>query len=101
MERGTNSAHNVAERAKMNKPQIPEIDVKGWNGQAGQPIRVKATDDVQVIRVSVVIGDGNGTVLEQGNASQDEGQWWTYVTTVQTNGSRSLKITAHDRPGNT
>jgi len=97
----TKSAYNVAVADWFNKPQIPEIDVKDWNGQAGQPIRVKATDDVQVIRVSVVISDGNGTVLEQGNASQDEGQWWTYVTTGQTNGSRSLKITAQDRPGHT
>jgi hypothetical protein len=47
-----------------------------------------------------MITDGNGTVLEQGNASQDAGQWWIYVTTVPTNGSRRLKITAHDRPGN-
>jgi hypothetical protein len=70
-------------------------------GQAGQPIRVKATDDVQVTRVSVMISDGNGTVLEQGNASSDDGQWWTYVTTASTNGSRRLKITAQDRPGHT
>jgi hypothetical protein len=97
----TKSAYNVAMADWFNKPQIPELDLNDWNGQAGQSIRVKATDDVQVTRVSVMITDGNGTLLEQGNASQDEGQWWVYVTTVPTNGSRRLKITAHDRPGNT
>lgn len=60
---------------------------------------IKATDDVQVTLVSVVITDANGTVLEQSNASSDDGQWWTYVTTAATNGSRRRRITAHDRPG--
>ena len=94
------SAYNVAMADWFNKPQIIELDVKDWNGGAGQPIRIKATDDVQVARVSVVISDGNGTVYEQGIAHPLDGLWWSYVTTTPTNGNRLLSVTAQDRPGN-
>ena len=97
----TKSAYNVAMADWFNKPKIVELDVTGWNGQAGQPINIKAMDDVQVTRVSVMILDGNGTVVEQGQASPDEGIWWTYVTKAPANGNRYLQVTAYDRPGNT
>ena len=97
----TKSAYNIAMGDCFNKPKIIELDVTGWNGQAGQPINIKAMDDVQVTRVSLLILDGNGTVLEQGQASPDEGLWWTYVTKAPANGNRYLQVTAYDRPGNT
>ena len=92
--------YNLAVRDWFNKPQIKALDVTGWNGQAGQAILIKAVDDVQISRVSVVITDGNGTVFEQGNAQPGEASWWIYVTTVPTNGNRHLEVTAMDLPGN-
>jgi hypothetical protein len=94
------SAYNVAFADWYHKPQIKALDVTGWNGQAGQQILIKAVDDVRVSRVSVVITDGNGTVVEEGNAQPGEASWWTYITTVPTNGNRHLKVTALDLPGN-
>jgi accessory colonization factor AcfC len=43
--------YNLALRDWFNKPQITALDVTGWNGQAGQPIRIKAIDDVRISRV--------------------------------------------------
>jgi hypothetical protein len=95
----TLNPYNVAVADWFNKPRILELDVTAWNGQAGQPIRVRATDDVQVTQVFVVISDGNGTVLEQGAAFPLDTFWWSYVTTAQANGNRRLLVTAQDRPG--
>jgi hypothetical protein len=95
------SAYNIAMADWFNEPEIPALDLNAWNGGAGQLIRIQAVDDVQVISVRVEITDGNGTVFEQGQATQQEGPWWTYVTTVPTNGSRRLNITVQDRPGHT
>jgi hypothetical protein len=92
--------YNVAVADWFNKPEILELDVSGWNGQAGKPIRIKAIDDVQVTRVSIVVTDGNGTVCEQGNAQPDDAAWWTYMTTRSANGNRYLEVTALDLPGN-
>ena len=49
--------YNVAVADWFNKPQITALDVSGWNGQAGQPIRIRTTDDIHVTQVSVVISD--------------------------------------------
>ena len=68
------SSYNVAMADWFHTPEILEIDVSAWHGTAGQVIRVKATDDVQVTQVNVVISDGTGAVLEQGQAVEaDDG----------------------------
>ena len=60
--------YNVALKDWFHAPEIQELDVSGWDGGAGGAIRIRAVDDIQVVEVSVVIGDGNGTVFEQGVA---------------------------------
>ena len=94
------SSYNVAVADWFHEPEILEIDINGWNGQAGQPIRIKAQDDIQVIKVSVVISDEQGTVLEQGNAAPENGLWWTYMTTASASGNSHIQATAQDLPGN-
>ena len=96
------SAFNVAVADWFNKPEVLEIDASGWNGQVGQTIRVKAKDDVQVAKVTVVISDENGTVIEQGDAVQAEGLWWDYTTKtpISMNPAPSVVATAKDLPGN-
>lgn len=91
--------YNVAMADWFHAPEITEIDVEAWHGQAGQVIRVQAVDDVQVTQVNVVITDDAGTVLEQGAAVQAEGAWWNYTsTTTNVNASR-IVVSARDLPG--
>lgn len=98
----TMSAFNAAVADWFNKPQVLEINASGWNGEIGQSIRIKAMDDTLVTNVHVMITDVNGTILEQGDAAQGEGQWWVYTSTTQISGEAEPRIvaTAQDLPGN-
>ncbi|HEX9838552.1 MAG TPA: hypothetical protein VGA72_04365 [Anaerolineales bacterium] len=83
--------------------QIP-VFISTWliagPARPGKRSSSRHIDDVQISRVSIVITDGNGTVFEQGNAQPGDASWWTYITTVPTNGNRHLEVTALDLLGN-
>jgi hypothetical protein len=91
--------YNVAVADWFHEPEIKDIDLSGWNGQAGQTIRIEAVDDVQVKQVTVVITDETGTVLEQGAAVQADSLWWTYTTTKAASGTPKVIASAQDLPG--
>jgi hypothetical protein len=90
---------NVAMTDWFHPPEIREIDLSNWTGQAGQTIRIRAVDDVQVKQVSVAILDESGAVLEQGLAAPEEGDWWTYRTTTDETGYPRVQVCAEDLPG--
>ncbi len=94
------SARNVAVADWFHEPEIGEIDLDGWTGQAGEPIRIKALDDVKVERVTVIITDAEDVLIEQGAATQDDGLWWVYTTTQATAGQPKVIAVAQDLPGN-
>ncbi len=83
----------------FHAPEIKEIDVTAWHGNAGELIRILALDDVKVSQVNVVITDSAGTVLEQGAAAQAEGSWWNYTSTVTDASAARIVVTAQDLPG--
>lgn len=91
--------YNVAVADWFHAPEVTEVDVSAWNGQIGQPIRIKAVDDVQVTQVNVVITDTAGSVLEQGAATRSDGHWWTYTTTATAADGARIVASARDLPG--
>jgi len=93
------SAFNVAMADYLHEPQILDVDISAWHGEAGQVIRIKALDDVQVKQVTVVIADESNTVLEQGAAVATDGVWWDYTTTQAASGTPKLMVSAQDLPG--
>ena len=97
------SAFNVAVADWFNEPAVLEIDASGWNGEVGQPIRVKAQDDIHVAKVHVVIKDSFNAVVEEGEAVQADGLWWTYTTKTQIPMASAPQVaaTAYDLAGNT
>ena len=100
----TNSIpYNVAISDWFGKPQVLEVDVKHWSGQAGQPIRVLAQDNIYVAGVQVAIEDQDGRRIEEGEAIQAEGLWWTYITTRTVPQAALCRVIAiaRDLPGNT
>jgi hypothetical protein len=102
--KATNSIpYNVAISDWFGKPQVLEIDVKEWSGQAGQQIRVRAQDKIHVTSVQISIEDNDGTRFEEGEAVQAEGQWWTYTTTSTVPQAAACRViaVAQDLPGNT
>ncbi len=91
--------YNLALADWFHAPEVLDIDLNGWTGQVGQVIRVKAIDDVQVTQVLLSIMDAHDVVLEQGAATQVDGLWWEYTTTIAVSGSLKVLVSAQDLPG--
>ncbi|HSJ88811.1 MAG TPA: hypothetical protein VK909_16480, partial [Anaerolineales bacterium] len=66
------NAYNIALGDWFNPPVVNYID---WDQEL---IRVKASDDVMVTKVTITILNEAGTCLEQGNAELHQGVWWEY-----------------------
>ena len=60
-------------------------------------IRVQASDNVLVIKVSITILDHEGKVLELGEAIEAEELWWEYVSAVA---GKTIVAEARDLAGN-
>ena len=84
----------------LRLPVVDQIDLAGFHGAVGDPIRVKATDDCGVMGVTVGIRAADETVLEQGVATLDAGMWVYAATMAHPAGTPvSITATAVDRPG--
>jgi hypothetical protein len=87
----------------MSPPVVKSIDKNTYSGVVGSTISIRATDDFRVTGVRVQIFTAGGTLLEQGNAvQQNNGIDWTYTATQANNPLTGSKITAiaTDVPGN-
>lgn len=84
----------------LNAPTVKGIDADAYTGATGDPIVVRAHDDVEVTAVAVTLYDGE-TELESGPATLDE---WRWVYEAQTDVASGTDVTisaqATDRPGN-
>ncbi len=98
-------AYNLALADWFGLPKVLEINVDRWTGKSGQCIRVKARDNVKVARVTVMIRNAEGTLLERGEAVQSEAgsAWWNYTTKslVPMTPFPTVKAIVQDLPGNT
>ncbi len=93
------SAYNLAMADWFHMPEVLEIDLSAWVGQAGQIIHIMAMDDMRVIKVTVTITGENNAIHEQGQAAQVDGLWWQYTTTSAAVGSPKVLVAAQDLPG--
>jgi len=97
------SAYNVAVADFLNAPDIEEIDVSNYTGAAGSTIKILATDDFMVTEVQVEIYNHEGTLIEQGEAVQQNNiSEWLFTAAVS-NGSITgdkIVVKAFDLPGN-
>ncbi len=98
------AASNLDNAGWFGTPRVLSVNTDGWTGEPGQTIYVKVRDNARVAGVSVVIRDGDGKVLEAGEAapSKTGSAWWKYTAKaciVKTSSLR-LKATAWDLAGN-
>ncbi len=84
------NSYNLALADALKPPVIHCIEKK-----AGC-IRVKVTDNFLVSEVRITILDGDGRVLEQGQAVKRRGDWWNYAPQVQ---GEAIRAEAWDLPG--
>jgi len=95
------STYNVAVADMLNAPKIHEIDLSAYSGNPGDTIRIIATDDFEVVMVTVTIENSDGSLVEEGNAVNN-GAEWVYTATVinpDLTGDK-ITITATDNPAN-
>lgn len=85
----------------LNAPVVDEIETAAYTGAVGDPITVRAHDDVEVTGVSVTLTDAGGAELESGAAVLD-GTRWRYDAQTAVASGTDVTITARatDRPGN-
>ena len=96
------SAYNVAVADWFHSPEVREIDLSGYTGEAGETVRAKVADDMKMERVNVLIATEGGTVVEQGEMSREWGLWYTYTTTANCPpGPAKVVVTGLDLPGHT
>ena len=99
------NAHTVATTDYLVAPTIHYISLKQYTGAIGDSIRIKATDNFQVVSVDVTITDKNGKQLEKGPAIRYKRKafMWAYTLTVANPdvSGTVIEVTAKDRPGNT
>jgi hypothetical protein len=84
----------------LHGPVVEQIDLSRYTGQAGETLRITASDDFGVTGVAVAVHDTTGAMLEQGAATAADGQWTHVTTTALPTGRQvSLEVTASDRSG--
>lgn len=95
------SAFALAVSDFLHAPAVDEIDLTAYTGLAGEAIVVRASDDFEVARVSLVLRAGDGTLVERGPAAFERGAW-RYATTVAAPVGQPVvvEVTASDRAGN-
>lgn len=95
------TTYNVAVADLLNAPDIEEIDLSGYSGTPGDLIKITATDDFEVVAVTVKIENADGSLVEQGTAVNN-GAEWIYTATASNPDLAGDKITvqATDNPAN-
>jgi hypothetical protein len=87
----------------LRAPNIDRIDLSDYRGEAGNVIRIRASDDFKVRWVHVNITDADGQLVEEGEAVPDAtGYEWLYTATVANEsvaGDRVI-VSVSDMPGN-
>jgi hypothetical protein len=60
-------------------PEFDEVDVSKYVGNPGNTIRIRVTDDFMVKTVDVTINDQDGSLVEQGAATNSQMVWTGYI----------------------
>ena len=87
----------------LNPPSIELMDFSNYNGQVDSSIQILTADDFGVVSVNVTLRNGQGNLIESGNAVEypvGTGQWsYMAQSNVASGTSVTAYVTATDRPG--
>jgi hypothetical protein len=81
-ERDSN-AYAVAFTDFLVLPEFKPLNLSEYKGRVGDPIRIRAVDDIGLADVEVTLTANDGTQIEQGKAVEDgiRTGYWTYTAT--------------------
>jgi hypothetical protein len=97
------TAHNIAVHDYLHGPVIDAIGLESYTGNPGDLIRILATDDFKIARVTVQLRTAGGDLIEQGAAEWNvlENNWlYTAQTGISPGTTLRVEATAFDLPGN-
>ena len=81
-------------------PVIEEVDLSAYHGQVGGMIRACATDDIEVVSVTVAVRAADAAMLETGTATKDHDLWvYRSTTAIADTESVTIEVTAQNRAG--
>jgi len=96
------SAYALALGDYMKDPVIKEVVTKGYAGNPGDRIIIRAIDNFKITEVSVSITKADGTPIEEGIAMKNPtGITWTYTAMAsnpELQGSK-VEVSVTDTPG--
>ncbi len=84
----------------LNPPVIEQADLAAYQGQAGDILRVLATDTIEVVAVNIVVRGADGATPELGPATKDHDLWVYRCTTAPGKDTAvAFEFTAQNRAG--
>ena len=84
----------------LNPPVIDQVELAEFQGKANDPIRVLASDGIEVTAVTVKISRADGTAIGSDKAARDHDVWvYRCPTPVVGQGMVQIEITAQNRAG--
>ena len=85
----------------LKPPTVTEVDLYYYHGRIGDRVRIRATDDFEVVGVTVSIRTEAGVVLESGPAVK-KGPIWIYTaqTVAPVDQDLTIEAEASDRAEN-
>lgn len=96
------TVYNVAIRDFFRPPKTKSINAEEYSGKPGDEIVIRVVDDVEVVRVHVVLKK-NGEIVEEGDAVRDKfnAMLWRYAAKKENEPSgMMMEVCAFDLPGN-
>lgn len=99
----TDRPENMTEQSVVHRgtaPVIEAIDGTGYQGRVGDPIVIRASDDVGVTNVFVMLRSAADTEIESGDALLVNGQW-RYLGRTATALPVVVGVSVTDAEGNT
>lgn len=101
--RGNQTAFNVAFLDAYRAPEISGLRTDGYKGEPGQALVIQAIDNFRVTSVRFTLTSADGSVLEEGEATNlGNGYDWLYTAKAE-NASlpgTAIRVTAEDIPMN-
>ena len=87
----------------LNKPEVKPLDLDHYQGQVGDTILIRATDDLGLTDVDVKLTASDGTPIEQGKAIEkgiNSGVWiYTATRSVAQGSDIFIEVVAVDHAG--
>jgi hypothetical protein len=84
----------------LNPPVLDHLELTDFQGRLNDPIRVLASDGIEVTAVTITVRRADGTVIESGSAARDHDVWvYRCSTSAVGEGLVQIEVAAQNRAG--